>query len=65
MKSPPSCVLLLTPYNLDATFVLSTLERQLVDYIHHPTEKEFKLESVPRISKSQEQEECRRRKYKI
>ncbi|KAG2201092.1 hypothetical protein INT47_010844 [Mucor saturninus] len=44
----------------DATFALSTLERQLVEYIHQPADKEFNLNSVPVISKSQEQEERRR-----
>ncbi|KAI8880513.1 Coatomer, gamma subunit [Backusella circina FSU 941] len=49
--------------NDDATFALSTLERQLVEYVNTPTEntKEFNLESIPVISKTQDDEERRRR----
>lgn len=44
----------------DATFALSTLERELVHYVSNPAEKEFNLESVPVISKAQEEDERRR-----
>ncbi|KAI8992617.1 adaptin N terminal region-domain-containing protein [Pilobolus umbonatus] len=48
----------------DATFALTTLERRLVEYINSPIDnsKEFELESVPVISKSQEEEEHRRKR---
>lgn len=49
-------------FEVDATFALSTLERELVHYVSNPAEKEFNLESVPVISKAQEEDE-RRRKY--
>ena len=46
---------------LDATFALPTLERQLAEYINSPlgNDQEFNLESVPIISKAQEDEERR------
>jgi coatomer protein complex subunit gamma len=39
------------------------LERQLVEYINnsHENAKEFKLDTIPVISKSQEEEERRRK----
>ncbi|KAI9474251.1 MAG: adaptin N terminal region-domain-containing protein [Benjaminiella poitrasii] len=44
----------------DATYALSTLERQLVDYISsHDNVKQFNLNSIPVISKAQEDEERR------
>ncbi|KAI9281944.1 adaptin N terminal region-domain-containing protein [Sporodiniella umbellata] len=46
----------------DSTYALPTLERQLAEYVNSPTEKsqEFKLDSVPVISRSQEEDERRR-----
>ncbi|KAG1057045.1 hypothetical protein G6F43_001092 [Rhizopus delemar] len=46
----------------DSTYALPTLERQLAEYISNPVQstQEFKLESIPVISKSQEEEERRR-----
>ncbi|KAI8149508.1 adaptin N terminal region-domain-containing protein [Fennellomyces sp. T-0311] len=46
----------------DATFALPTLERQLAEYVNSPlaNDQEFDLESVPVISKAQEEEERRR-----
>ncbi|CAO3663053.1 unnamed protein product [Rhizopus stolonifer] len=46
----------------DSTYALPALERRLVEYISSPLEStaEFKLESIPVISRSQEEEERRR-----
>lgn len=48
---------------IDSTYALPTLERQLAEYISNPVQstQEFKLESIPVISKSQEEEERRRK----
>lgn len=53
--------MLISFFLIDATFALSTLEHQLVEYIHRPVDKEFNLDSIPVIRKSQEQEEHRRK----
>jgi coatomer protein complex subunit gamma len=52
---------------VDATFALSTLERQLVEYVNNPTEnsKAFNLESIPVISKTQDDEERRRKWFNL
>jgi coatomer protein complex subunit gamma len=45
----------------DSTFALPILERELVEYVNlQGSEKEFNLNSVPVISKAQEEEERRR-----
>ncbi|KAI9318020.1 adaptin N terminal region-domain-containing protein [Dichotomocladium elegans] len=46
----------------DATFALSSLERQLVEYVNSPlgNDRRFDLEAVPVISKADEEEEIRR-----
>ncbi len=48
---------------IDSTYALPTLERQLAEYVSNPVQstQEFKLESIPVISKSQEEEERRRK----